>query len=417
MSVVFRRSLAALAVVALAATAFSAQDESVWVPDGIKYWHESEADSVAFDETVLGSIQLDAAIHNWTSGLVPAPVLELAPVNPQIPMIDIDPGDFDFDGSTYRWSFEDMDPWGQPANVWASLHPDATGYVPFEPGFTISRAISPTGLTHPGGLVTATIEFTLMDDSWSTYRFDGISFMAWGVFPWEDPEFEAYPVSVSADPWIYCDISGQFASCFSDQPLVGQTYTVDIDFVVNIDDDVAGIEWMPEVLGDIFFTDHDNEGGTFSNTWTSTNDYGVWTWRFQEPEWLHYQPARHKLVRLTRRSSSWDTITVDVDIKPGSDPASINRKSKGVIPVAILGSPEFLVHFVDPSTAVFGPGGATPAHGGHLEDVNGDGYPDLVLHFRTRDADLAGDATEACVSAETTEGQGITGCDAVRIVK
>ncbi len=53
-------------------------------------------------------------------------------------------------------------------------------------------------------------------------------------------------------------------------------------------------------------------------------------------------------------------VAVDIDIKPGSDPNSINLKSKGVIPVAILGSAIFDVTYVDVTTLVFA--GASPAH-------------------------------------------------------
>ena len=112
-------------------------------------------------------------------------------------------------------------------------------------------------------------------------------------------------------------------------------------------------------------------------------------------------------------------IQVDIDIKPGSDPNSINPRSKGVIPVAILGSADFDVNDVDVTTLTFGPDGATPAHraGGHVEDVNGDGFDDLVSHYRTQDTGVSSGDTEACVDGATTGGTPIHGCDAVRVVR
>ena len=110
-------------------------------------------------------------------------------------------------------------------------------------------------------------------------------------------------------------------------------------------------------------------------------------------------------------------IEVDIDIKPGSFPNSINLKSKGVIPVAILGSAIFDVTDVDVTTLVFA--GASPAHdlndplvyADHLQDVNGDGFMDLVCHFRTQDTDIAPGDTEATLTSDT-----ITGTDSVNIV-
>lgn len=87
-------------------------------------------------------------------------------------------------------------------------------------------------------------------------------------------------------------------------------------------------------------------------------------------------------------------VLLEIDIKPGSDPNSINLKSKGVVPVAILSSASFDVTTVDASDVTFGPGEATIAHNSaHLEDVNGDGYLDMVLHFRTQELNLD-DASE-----------------------
>lgn len=119
-------------------------------------------------------------------------------------------------------------------------------------------------------------------------------------------------------------------------------------------------------------------------------------------------------------SASLDILVgglIDIDIEPGSDANSINTNGKGFIPVAILGSDAFDANDVDATTLTFGPGEATPAHraGGHLKDVNHDGFDDLVSHYRIQDTGLNPGDTEACVDGTTTSGTPIHGCDAVRI--
>lgn len=109
---------------------------------------------------------------------------------------------------------------------------------------------------------------------------------------------------------------------------------------------------------------------------------------------------------------------VMIDIKPGSFPNPINPASKGVIPVAILGTDSFDVADVNAETLMFGPNGAVPAHKvqAHFEDVNGDSKLDLVSHYRTRDTGIASGDMNACVSGETYADIPFQGCDAILTV-
>ncbi len=110
-------------------------------------------------------------------------------------------------------------------------------------------------------------------------------------------------------------------------------------------------------------------------------------------------------------------LPVEVDIKPGSFPNSIDPKSKGVIPVAILTTSTFDATTIDPLSVRFGPDGATEAHGkGHIEDVDGDGNDDLVLHFRTQETGIACGDTSTSLTGKTFDGQQIQGSDSIQTV-
>lgn len=107
---------------------------------------------------------------------------------------------------------------------------------------------------------------------------------------------------------------------------------------------------------------------------------------------------------------------VDIDIKPGSYPNSIKLKNKGSVPVAILSSETFDATTVDRSTVEFA--GAAPLPiGKTLEDVNGDGLVDVVLHFKTQTLSLQYGDTQAYLTGQTTSGQLFYGYDSVRIIK
>lgn len=111
-------------------------------------------------------------------------------------------------------------------------------------------------------------------------------------------------------------------------------------------------------------------------------------------------------------------ITVTIDINPGGFPNSINPKSKGKIPVAILSTGTFDANNVDPATVRFGATGteATPTHYA-LQDVNGDGDIDMILHFNTQDTGIKCGDTSASLSGETFGGQAIEGSDSIKTQK
>jgi len=138
-------------------------------------------------------------------------------------------------------------------------------------------------------------------------------------------------------------------------------------------------------------------------------------------------------------------IPVSVDIKPGSCPNSLHLDSKGVLPVAILGTDEIDVTTIDPSTIELTLEGAeegvsplrwsyedvaTPIDGEPCDchDLDGDGYLDLTLKFKTQelvdtlglDAFGQGDIILLIITGNIKEeynGTPITGQDCVRVLE
>ena len=122
-----------------------------------------------------------------------------------------------------------------------------------------------------------------------------------------------------------------------------------------------------------------------------------------------------RVCAIQKKFSSY--VGLKVDIKPGSHPNSINLKSKGVIPVAVITTEFFDATTVDPLSVEFGPYGAMESHGkGHIEHVGGDGDLDVVLHFKTQETGIECGDKEAGLTGETFDGREVKGSDSIRVV-
>ena len=149
------------------------------------------------------------------------------------------------------------------------------------------------------------------------------------------------------------------------------------------------------------------------------------------------------LLTLEKASPPPPVISVFVDIKPSSCPNPINTKSNGVLPVAVLGTEEFDVTTIDPSSIqikldpeVEGVSPlrwsyedvATPFEGELCDchDLNGDGYMDLTLKFDTQDVvamnllTLGGETIPLTITGNLKEEEGgtaIEGQDCVLVLE
>lgn len=120
---------------------------------------------------------------------------------------------------------------------------------------------------------------------------------------------------------------------------------------------------------------------------------------------------RPELMRNEIRFALAFPFRVDIDIKPGSFPNSINPRSKGVIPVAILTTSDFDATTVDPETLVFADASLLRWT---TEDVDYDGDMDMILHFATQEVKIGCEDTEARLDGQTLDGKMFFGTDLVR---
>jgi hypothetical protein len=117
-------------------------------------------------------------------------------------------------------------------------------------------------------------------------------------------------------------------------------------------------------------------------------------------------------LRVTRAPT-----LVTVDINPGDSANSINPNSRGIIPVSILTTDTFDAVQVDPLSVTFGVLPTMESHSrSHVEDVDGDGDADLLLHFNTQSTDILCSDTEIWLLGETFDGERITGSDTISTV-
>jgi hypothetical protein len=131
---------------------------------------------------------------------------------------------------------------------------------------------------------------------------------------------------------------------------------------------------------------------------------------------LEYSPAPGEILRVQ--------LVVDIDVKPGSDPNTINcGNANAIVPVGVLTTEAFDATTLDHVSLTFE--GASEIHMDsgagvprrHEEDIDGDGDIDLVFHARLGHTQLNCDSEDGTLTGITLGGQSIVGTDAIRMVR
>lgn len=112
---------------------------------------------------------------------------------------------------------------------------------------------------------------------------------------------------------------------------------------------------------------------------------------------------------------------VPTDIKPGSDPSSVNvRRRSGLVPLVILSTPDFEAPAaIEVASLRFGQTGfedSIERCAPEGEDRNGDGLADLVCKARVADTALTCDSREGVLSGRLIDGTPIEGRHRLNVV-
>jgi hypothetical protein len=126
-------------------------------------------------------------------------------------------------------------------------------------------------------------------------------------------------------------------------------------------------------------------------------------------------------IRFDNLRQGPQPIAVSIDIEPGDDANCVNNDGHGVIPVAVLGSATLDVAQIDPATVQL-EGLAVKAVGkerrllAHVQDVNGDGFLDLVVQVQDADGAFWSGSGPAVLTARLYDGTPLEGSDHICIV-
>ena len=114
------------------------------------------------------------------------------------------------------------------------------------------------------------------------------------------------------------------------------------------------------------------------------------------------------------------SLSLLLDIRPGSDDNPVNSKSNGALPVAIYGSEEIDVTEIDLATLML-EGMSLREKGnsgklGSFEDINGDSILDLLLHFDLSELAFNASTDMYTLSGAMLDGMALEGFDSIRAV-
>lgn len=178
--------------------------------------------------------------------------------------------------------------------------------------------------------------------------------------------------------------------------------------------------------GALFFYTSDTTA-TSNTQLADLGDLTGWPGQYPGANWFMSWDTQQFIVGQITSLVRQPSTVVTLEIRPGSDDNPVSASEQGLLPVAILGSNDLDVTTIDPSTLQLA--GVDLALRGSvkrpqlaysLEDVNGDGFTDLVAFFGVPDLVSAGALTTSTIAltitGALTDATPIQGADSVKVV-
>ena len=245
-----------------------------------------------------------------------------------------------------------------------------------------------------------------------TYPISGVQ--VYGNLPQDwDPSFMCIDdVSVIPEPSTLpvADAEGPYTI------YVGDTLTLDANGSTNADDDIVSYMWDLDD-NNSFETDAGGQA-IFDVNYTYLQSLGLIVDHTYN---IHVQvtdsEGQSDVANSTLTIVPKPALAVAVDIKPGSCPNPVNVKSSGVLPIAILGTDDYDITTIDPTSIRLA--GVEPLRSGYedvatpVSDSNDcncttdgpDGFLDLTLKFETQKiVEAIGDVNDGDVRVLTLTG-------------
>ena len=291
------------------------------------------------------------------------------------------------DANNFRWRVEKLDPNGNLIWEYISDPSDDSSY-----GHDTREAATSIAVDDDGNYVIAGYDYTLGNYQWRVEKIDADGNLLW-VYTSNPSEENETPAAIAVDK------DGGYVVAGGDSVFGNRRWRVEkIDSDGNL---VCVYTSDPSVEHDsIMSITVDGDGNYIAAGYDTILGNRRW--------------------RVEKLKLMLEAIQVEIDIKPGSDPNTINLGSNGNVPVAIFGTETFDTTEVDPLTVTLAGAGVKLKGKGtpmaSFEDVDGDGIDDIVVHVDTTALELTEGDMEAILEGMTFGGQKIRGVDTIRIV-